>query len=77
MENEELKHMLWTSVLFYKSPDVELTACVMLSTKAVYFILDDVASTLSDQACEWLHVYPVVYIYLLLLYFWSLGNVAK
>ncbi|KAK3536515.1 hypothetical protein QTP86_013838 [Hemibagrus guttatus] len=53
VENEELKHILWTSVLFYKSPDVELTACVMLSTKAVYFILDDVASTLSDQALMW------------------------
>uniref|UniRef100_A0A4W4EW38 PX domain-containing protein n=1 Tax=Electrophorus electricus TaxID=8005 RepID=A0A4W4EW38_ELEEL len=49
VENEELKHILWTSVLFYKSPDVELTACVMLSTKTVYFILNDVASTLSDQ----------------------------
>ncbi|KAF5908877.1 nischarin isoform X1, partial [Clarias magur] len=53
VENEELKHMLWTSVLFYKSPDVELTACVMLSTKAVYFILDDAASALSDQALMW------------------------
>lgn len=53
VENEELKHILWTSVLFYKSPDVEMTACIMLSTKAVYFILDDVASTLSDQAMMW------------------------
>uniref|UniRef100_A0A8B9HWZ1 Nischarin n=1 Tax=Astyanax mexicanus TaxID=7994 RepID=A0A8B9HWZ1_ASTMX len=50
VENEELKHILWTPVLFYKSPDVEMTACIMLSTKAMYFILDDVASTLSDQA---------------------------
>ncbi|XP_060766914.1 nischarin isoform X3 [Neoarius graeffei] len=53
VENEELRHILWTSVLFYKSPDVELTACIMLSTKAVYFILNDVASTLSDQALMW------------------------
>lgn len=53
VENEELRHILWTSVLFYKSPDVELTACVMMSTKAVYFILDDIASTLSDQALMW------------------------
>ncbi|TSM44108.1 Nischarin [Bagarius yarrelli] len=50
VENEELKHILWTSVLFYKSPDMEMTACIMLSTKAIYFILDDMASTLSDQA---------------------------
>uniref|UniRef100_A0A8C2GAD6 Nischarin n=1 Tax=Cyprinus carpio TaxID=7962 RepID=A0A8C2GAD6_CYPCA len=41
MENEELKHILWTSVLFYRSPDVETSACVLLSTKAIYFILDD------------------------------------
>ncbi|XP_036387157.1 nischarin isoform X1 [Megalops cyprinoides] len=53
VENEELKHILWSSVLFYKSPDVEMTACIMLSTKALYFILDDTASTLSDQAMLW------------------------
>ncbi|KAJ8400890.1 hypothetical protein AAFF_G00392440 [Aldrovandia affinis] len=53
VENEELKHILWSSVLFYKSPDMEMTACIMLSTKAIYFILDDTASTLSDQALLW------------------------
>ncbi|KAI4884209.1 hypothetical protein NFI96_012854 [Prochilodus magdalenae] len=53
VENEELKHILWTSVLFYKSPEVEMTSCIMLSTKAVYFILDDAAATLSDQAMMW------------------------
>uniref|UniRef100_A0A8C2GC83 Nischarin n=1 Tax=Cyprinus carpio TaxID=7962 RepID=A0A8C2GC83_CYPCA len=45
MENEELKHILWTSVLFYRSPDVETSACVLLSTKAIYFILDDTSSS--------------------------------
>uniref|UniRef100_A0A8C1RIN2 Nischarin n=1 Tax=Cyprinus carpio TaxID=7962 RepID=A0A8C1RIN2_CYPCA len=50
MENEELKHILWTSVLFYRSPDVEMTACVLLSTKAIYFILDDKASSLTNQS---------------------------
>lgn len=50
VENEELKHILWSSVLFYKSPEVEMAACIMLSTKALYFILDDTASTLTDQA---------------------------
>ncbi|XP_030634120.1 nischarin [Chanos chanos] len=49
VENEELKHILWSSVLFYKSPDVEMASCIMLSTQAVYFILDDVAATLSNQ----------------------------
>ncbi|KAL1251605.1 hypothetical protein QQF64_019401 [Cirrhinus molitorella] len=53
MENEELKHILWTSVLFYRSPDVETTACVLLSTKAIYFILDDTASSLTNQSMMW------------------------
>uniref|UniRef100_A0A9J7WWU3 Nischarin n=1 Tax=Cyprinus carpio carpio TaxID=630221 RepID=A0A9J7WWU3_CYPCA len=53
MENEELKHILWTSVLFYRSPDVEMTACVLLSTKAIYFILDDKASSLTNQSMMW------------------------
>uniref|UniRef100_A0A9J8DDN1 Nischarin n=1 Tax=Cyprinus carpio carpio TaxID=630221 RepID=A0A9J8DDN1_CYPCA len=52
MENEELKHILWTSVLFYRSPDVETSACVLLSTKAIYFILDDTASSLTNQSSE-------------------------
>ncbi|XP_074860937.1 nischarin isoform X2 [Carettochelys insculpta] len=41
VENEELKHLMWSSVLFYKTPDAEVTACVLLSTKAIYFLLDD------------------------------------
>ncbi|XP_053150278.1 nischarin isoform X2 [Hemicordylus capensis] len=41
VENEELRHLMWSSVLFYKVPDMELTACVLLSTKAIYFLLDD------------------------------------
>uniref|UniRef100_A0A8C1LZB7 Nischarin n=1 Tax=Cyprinus carpio TaxID=7962 RepID=A0A8C1LZB7_CYPCA len=53
MENEELKHILWTSVLFYRSPDVETSACVLLSTKAIYFILDDTASSLTNQSKMW------------------------
>nr|XP_034962015.1 nischarin isoform X1 [Zootoca vivipara] len=41
VENEELRHLMWSSVLFYKAPDMEATACVLLSTKAIYFLLDD------------------------------------
>ncbi|XP_058023165.1 nischarin isoform X3 [Ahaetulla prasina] len=41
VENEELRHLMWSSVLFYKAPDMEVTACVLLSTKAIYFLLDD------------------------------------
>lgn len=32
---------MWSSVLFYKTPSVEVMACVLLSTKAIYFLLDD------------------------------------
>lgn len=32
---------MWSSVLFYKTPNVEVMACVLLSTKAIYFLLDD------------------------------------
>ncbi|XP_067097416.1 nischarin isoform X1 [Osmerus mordax] len=53
VENEELKHISWLSVVFYKSPDVEVTSCVMLSTKALYFLLDDSAAALSDQLSVW------------------------
>uniref|UniRef100_A0A4W5KCG8 Nischarin n=1 Tax=Hucho hucho TaxID=62062 RepID=A0A4W5KCG8_9TELE len=52
-EKEELHHILWSSVVFYKSPDVEATSCIMLSTKALYFLLDDSASTLNDQSLLW------------------------
>nr|XP_056707645.1 nischarin isoform X1 [Euleptes europaea] len=41
VENEELRHLMWSSVLLYKVPDMEVTACVLLSTKAIYFLLDD------------------------------------
>ncbi|NWS37421.1 NISCH protein, partial [Probosciger aterrimus] len=41
VENEELRHLMWSSVLFYKTPSVEVMACVLLSTKGVYFLLDD------------------------------------
>lgn len=32
---------MWSSVLFYKVPETEVTACVLLSTKAMYFLLDN------------------------------------
>ncbi|XP_061252748.1 nischarin isoform X1 [Bos javanicus] len=41
VENEELRHLLWSSVVFYQMPGLEVTACVLLSTKAVYFVLHD------------------------------------
>ncbi|XP_068839090.1 nischarin [Capricornis sumatraensis] len=41
VENEELRHLLWSSVVFYQTPGLEVTACVLLSTKAVYLVLHD------------------------------------
>lgn len=32
---------MWSSLSFYQTPDVEVTSWVWLSTKAVYFVLDD------------------------------------
>nr|DBA18741.1 TPA: hypothetical protein GDO54_016953 [Pyxicephalus adspersus] len=40
-ENEELRHLMWSSLSFYRTPDVEVASCVLLSTKAIYFVLDD------------------------------------
>ncbi|KAM6170317.1 nischarin [Rhynchocyon petersi] len=41
VENEELRHLMWSSVVFYQTPGLEVTACVLLSTKAVYLVLHD------------------------------------
>uniref|UniRef100_A0A673TRT3 Nischarin n=1 Tax=Suricata suricatta TaxID=37032 RepID=A0A673TRT3_SURSU len=41
VENEELRHLMWSSVVFYQTPGLEVTACILLSTKAVYFVLHD------------------------------------
>ncbi|XP_019483658.1 PREDICTED: nischarin isoform X2 [Hipposideros armiger] len=41
VENEELRHLMWSSVVFYQTPGLEVTACMLLSTKAVYFVLHD------------------------------------
>ena len=41
VENEELRHLMWSSVVFYQTPGLEVTACVLLSTKTVYFVLHD------------------------------------
>lgn len=32
---------MWSSVVFYQTPGLEVTACMLLSTKAVYFVLHD------------------------------------
>lgn len=43
---EELRQVLWLSVVLYKSPDAELSCCLLLSTNTVYFLLEDSAATL-------------------------------
>lgn len=48
--DEDLKQVLWLSVVLYKSPEVELTCLLLLSTNAVYFLLEDSASSLSPHS---------------------------
>ncbi|XP_043934821.1 nischarin [Protopterus annectens] len=53
VENEELRHLMWSSVLFYKMPNLEVSSCVLLSTKAIYFILEDSAAEFIEQTDFW------------------------
>ena len=39
-EGEELRHILWTSIIPFVSPGKEITTCIYLTTKAVYFLSD-------------------------------------
>uniref|UniRef100_A0A3P8VZV1 Nischarin n=1 Tax=Cynoglossus semilaevis TaxID=244447 RepID=A0A3P8VZV1_CYNSE len=48
-EAEEVRQVLWLSVVLYTSPEAELTCCLLLSTDAIYFLLEDSTSTLSDH----------------------------
>ncbi|XP_073500525.1 nischarin isoform X2 [Phyllobates terribilis] len=47
VDNEELRYLMWSSVTLYRLPDAEMTSCVLLSTKAVYFVLDDTFKRIS------------------------------
>ncbi|XP_020486354.2 nischarin isoform X1 [Labrus bergylta] len=47
---EEVRQVLWLSVVLYKSPDSELTCCLLLSTDTIYFLLEDSASTLGHNS---------------------------
>lgn len=49
-DSEELRQLLWLSVVLHKSPEVELTCLLLLSTDAVYFLLEDSASSLSSHS---------------------------
>lgn len=57
MENEELSHVLWSFVVPYVDPSVEIPSCVLLSTKAIYFASDQcehkhtLASLKSHKRC--------------------------
>ncbi|XP_045885200.1 nischarin isoform X4 [Micropterus dolomieu] len=49
-EAEEVRQVLWLSVVLYKSPESELTCCLLLSTDTIYFLLEDSASTLGHHS---------------------------
>ncbi|XP_061894115.1 nischarin isoform X1 [Entelurus aequoreus] len=44
-EAEEVRQVLWLSVVLYTSPEAELTCCLLLSTDSIYFLLEDSAAT--------------------------------
>ncbi|XP_029007039.1 nischarin isoform X2 [Betta splendens] len=49
-EEEEVRQVLWLSVVLYKSPDTELACCLLLSTDTIYFLLEDSATTLGHHS---------------------------
>ncbi|XP_056294504.1 nischarin isoform X2 [Pseudoliparis swirei] len=49
-EAEEVRQVLWLSVVLYTSPEAELTCCLLLSTDTIYFLLEDSASTLGHHS---------------------------
>ncbi|KAM7421986.1 hypothetical protein PAMA_010187 [Pampus argenteus] len=49
-EAEEVRQILWLSVVLYKSPEAELTCCLLLSTDTIYFLLEDSASALGHHS---------------------------
>ncbi|XP_075039179.1 nischarin isoform X2 [Mixophyes fleayi] len=48
VESEELRYLMWSPVTFYQMPDSEITSCILLSTKAIYFVLDDALKNLNQ-----------------------------
>ncbi|KAM3835991.1 nischarin [Diretmus argenteus] len=50
-EVEEVRQVLWLSVVLYKSPEAELTSCLLLTTNAIYFLLEDAASHSHHSLC--------------------------
>uniref|UniRef100_A0A672IK50 PX domain-containing protein n=1 Tax=Salarias fasciatus TaxID=181472 RepID=A0A672IK50_SALFA len=42
--------VLWLSVVLYKSPEAELTCCLLLSTDSIYFLLEDSAAALGHHS---------------------------
>ncbi|XP_033829936.1 nischarin isoform X1 [Periophthalmus magnuspinnatus] len=49
-DGEELRQVLWLSVVLYKSPEIELTCLLLLSSNAIYFLLEDSASSLGPPS---------------------------
>ncbi|KAI9549102.1 hypothetical protein NQZ68_003637 [Dissostichus eleginoides] len=49
-ESEEVRQVLWLSVVLYKSPESELTCCLLLSNDTIYFLLEDSAATLVQNS---------------------------
>ncbi|XP_052780281.1 nischarin-like isoform X2 [Mya arenaria] len=53
--DEELHHIMWTNAISYTNPLQEILTCVMLSTRAVYFLSDRlVSSNRSTNRPSWM-----------------------
>ncbi|XP_074645217.1 uncharacterized protein LOC141901698 [Tubulanus polymorphus] len=53
LENEELRHILWSPVIPYASPDVTVVTCIFLSSKAIYIVSDEETVINRTQPTTW------------------------
>ena len=51
--NEELHHLLWTSVVPYTEPEREISTCVLLSNQAIYFLSDESPKVYKRRRPAW------------------------
>ncbi|XP_071083614.1 nischarin-like isoform X2 [Haliotis cracherodii] len=51
---EELHHVLWTNVVPYSNPKMEIPTLVMLSTRGIYFVSDSSLQSKSSSRPPWM-----------------------
>jgi len=53
-ESEQLHYVLWSMVIPHRAPNQEITTCVMLSTRAIYFVSDQVVKSPMRERQAWM-----------------------